>query len=234
MAQMPDAVTVEVRAVPPEYDFKKSLWKGIKGFGTGFLLPALLLFLSTQQWPQTREQWALLGSGLLAATWAAGRNWWKHSGKDAIDELFPPMVALALCATLGAGCAGVTPALGASRVTTEFRETVTPDGGMETVFNAESRGNVDISAHSYSGHYDPEKGATVAVGQNADGVDSSAQIAAVGQIYNQAFSTVGALAPLIGGTPPPAENTGGGVDWRAIIEQAVAEALREHLAPPTP
>lgn len=139
-------------------------------------------------------------------------------------------LALTIACTL-TGCAGLAPSLTPSTVTTEFNETVTPEGGMSTTYNVTSKGNVDLAAHAYDGTYDATNGVThVTVGQNSEGVDSTAQIAATAQAIGSLLSTIQSIAPLA--LPVPSTTPTEAIvapNLSAVIRATVEETLRNRL-----
>lgn len=212
-----------------KYDFAYTLWRAfVAALVTGGI-PALLSWLSEATIPATPEelkaQLPYLVSGAAGALFYGMRNYWRNKDKGTTPywPMFAAMIAGASILSLS-GCGTLN-----SHVQTEFSETVTPDGGMETTFSAKSRGEVDASVHRYEGTYHPETGAHVAVGQESSGITSPAQqqlVQTLSVAIPAALQAAGQFVP--GGGAGGAESddpTGSRID-RLLDE---IERLRERL-----
>lgn len=74
-----------------DYRIQTTAWKATVAGIAIAVIPATVDFLATQEFPQSREAWTLLGAGFVGAVMRGFWNWWKHGGDrvfaSAIEQL---------------------------------------------------------------------------------------------------------------------------------------------------
>ena len=188
------------------YNVFVTLWKALTTFlvsGAGVVIGVEAMQLPEDQ-DTFRQTWPVYVVPVALALIRALENWRKHGPNgvrwrwpwDAITPLFLAMI-------VGASCG---PILGCASVGTTTSENITNPDGSTYAFEYAGKstaapfGKVDSTVHRMA--YQTEDGANLTVGQDATGLDNTAQIAAISAMGEIIGQTVAAL--LKGGILSPA------------------------------